>query len=70
MPVTSGPQVLEMIRSEEGMADIPVIFFTGKDDKESVTKVLSLKPEGYVLKSTGRKQLMEQIDAFFEKEES
>lgn len=38
MPVTSGAQVLEMIRSEPGTAHIPVIFLTGKDDSEGVRK--------------------------------
>lgn len=67
MPVTTGPQVLEMIRSEVGTSDIPVFFLTGKGDKESVTKVLSLKPEGYILKSAGQTQLMDQIANFFER---
>ena len=51
MPVTSGPQVLEMIRSESKVDSIPVIFLTGKGDRESVLKVLALKPDGYLLKS-------------------
>lgn len=66
MPITTGPQVLEMIRSESATSTIPVIFLTGKDDKESVTKVLALKPEGYILKNTGKKKLLEQIANFFE----
>ncbi len=66
MPVTTGPKVLEMIRSESATATIPVIFLTGKDDKESVTSVLSLKPEGYILKSAGKEKLLEQIANFFE----
>ena len=66
MPVTSGPQVLEMIRSESATASIPVIFLTGKDDKASVTSVLALKPDGYILKSAGKEKLLEQIQNFFE----
>lgn len=66
MPVTTGPQVLEMIRSESATSSIPVIFLTGKDDKESVTKVLSLKPQGYILKSVGKQKLLGQIADFFE----
>ncbi|MBR3561060.1 MAG: response regulator [Oscillospiraceae bacterium] len=54
MPVTSGAQVLEMIRSEPGTAHIPVIFLTGKDDSEGVRRVLELKPDGYILKSIDR----------------
>ncbi len=70
MPVTSGPQVLEMIRSEtgiDGVDNIPVIFLTGKGDRESVMKVLSLKPEGYLLKSLSRDQILKSVDDFFEK---
>ncbi len=31
MPVTTGPQVLEMIRSESATGTIPVMFLTGKE---------------------------------------
>ena len=67
MPVTSGPQVLEMIRSETKVDSIPVIFLTGKGDRESVMKVLSLKPDGYLLKSMPRDKLVAAVDDFFEK---
>lgn len=67
MPVTSGPQVLEMIRSETKVDTIPVIFLTGKGDRESVMKVLDLKPDGYLLKSTEREKLVAAVDEFFEK---
>ncbi|SHK47269.1 Response regulator receiver domain-containing protein [Selenomonas ruminantium] len=67
MPVTSGPQVLEMIRSETRLDSIPVIFLTGKGDRESVMKVLALKPDGYLLKSMERSKLVAAIDEFFEK---
>ena len=68
MPVTSGPQVLEMIRSETKVDSIPVIFLTGKGDRESVLKVLALKPDGYLLKSMERPKLIAAIDDFFEKQ--
>ena len=67
MPVTSGPQVLEMIRSETKVDSTPVIFLTGKGDRESVMKVLSLKPDGYLLKSMTRDKLVAAVDDFFEK---
>ena len=65
MPVVSGPQVLEMIRSEPRTAKIPVFFLTGKDDTESVARVLELKPNGYLLKSIGREEMLERLDEFF-----
>ena len=65
MPVTTGPQVLEMLRSEEETKDIPVIFLTGKSDKESVMAVVALKPEGYFLKNISKEELLEKLDEFF-----
>ena len=66
MPVTSGPQVLEMIKTESATSNIPVIFLTAKGDKDSVMKVLALKPEGYLLKSAGRDEILKMINDFFE----
>lgn len=65
MPVTSGPQVLEMLRSEKDTRDIPVMFLTGRNDKESVMKVLELKPEGYFLKTIEKDELLEKMSQFF-----
>ena len=65
MPVTSGPQVLEMIRSETKVGKVPVMFLTGKSDRESIMKVLALKPAGYLLKSLDRKQILATISQFF-----
>ena len=67
MPVTSGPQVLEMLRSDEDTKNIPVIFLTGKGDKQSVMAVVALKPEGYLLKSIEKEELLENLDNFFMK---
>ena len=67
MPVISGPQVLEMIRSETKVDNIPVMFLTGKGDRESVLKVLALKPEGYLLKSLNREQILASLIEFFDK---
>ncbi len=65
MPAASGPQVLGMLRSDVETKDIPVIFLTGKDDKESVMAVLSLKPEGYILKTVQKNELLSKIQEFF-----
>ena len=58
MPVVDGPQVLQMLRQEPATADIPVIFLTGIGTKEAVSRVMALKPDGYILKSTSREQLL------------
>lgn len=66
MPVCTGPQVLEMIRNETSTSDIPVIFLTSKSDKESVLKVVSLKPDGYLLKTKTPDEIRMAIADFFE----
>lgn len=68
MPVINGKQVLEMIRSEEDFRDTPVIFLTSKNDRESVLEVMSLKPEGYLLKTMPPAQIKAEISAFFERQ--
>lgn len=65
MPICSGPQMLQMIRSELKTESLPVIFLTAKGDKESVAQVLSLKPQGYLLKSMPPNSIIEAIDNFF-----
>lgn len=65
MPVTSGPQVLEMLRSDPETSSIPVIFLTGKSDKESVMAVVALRPEGYFLKDITKEELLEKLKEFF-----
>ncbi len=67
MPICDGKQVLEMIRAEVEFAKIPVIFLTNKNDKESVLSVSTLKPSGYLLKTTEPNQVVKIIDDFFEK---
>ncbi len=69
MPVCNGSQVLEMIRSEKDFADIPVIFLTSKVDKESVSKVIALKPEGYLSKSMSPETVKREVDHYFEKKD-
>ena len=65
MPVTTGPQVLEMLRSEEETRSIPVMFLTGKSDKQSVMSVVALKPENYFLKSIQKPELLEKLGEYF-----
>lgn len=61
MPIVDGRQTLEMIRSEEAMASIPVVFMTGKNDRESIESVIALRPAGYLLKPPNKNQMLERI---------
>ncbi len=68
MSEMDGFEVMEKLRSTEKGADIPVIFLTGKADKETVLKVMSLKPQGYLLKSMKQTDIVSAIDHYFETE--
>ena len=68
MPVTNGPKVLEMLRSESDSGSIPVMFLTGKSDRDSVMSVLDLKPVDYLLKTIDKTSLKAKLDEFFKKE--
>lgn len=68
MPVCDGPMVLEMMRSDSNLANIPVIFLTGKSDRDSVNKVLEMRPAGYLLKSMNPYQLVKAVEHFFEQQ--
>ena len=65
MPVLDGPKVLEMLKSESFSSSTPVMFLTGKNDKESVTNVIALKPADYLLKTISKDKLLLTLDAFF-----
>ena len=70
MPVCDGQQVLEMLRSEEALADIPIIFLTGKTDPETVRRLVALKPDGYLVKCLKPSQIKQKIDDYFERDRS
>ncbi len=65
MPITPGPQVMEMIRSEFNASEIPIIFLTGKSDRESIMNVMRLRPQGYLLKTMSRDDIVSAVDNFF-----
>lgn len=67
MPVVDGPQVLQMLRQEPATAHIPVVFLTGVGTREGVSRVMELKPDGYILKTTGRDDLLAYLDSKFKK---
>ncbi|MCR5655755.1 MAG: response regulator [Lachnospiraceae bacterium] len=65
MPVTTGAQIYEMLKSEPYSENIPVMFLTGKRDKDVIMEVMSLKPAGYLLKSITRHNLLLSLENFF-----
>ena len=68
MPIVDGRQFMQMIREDTEFQNIPIIFLTGKNDAQTVMDVMSLKPNGYLLKSMDAQKLHAAIDDFFKKQ--
>lgn len=64
MPIVDGSQIMQMLREDPEFHHIPIIFLTGKNDAETVKNVMSLKPDGYLLKSMNPQKLHAAIDDF------
>ena len=69
MPGLSGPEVLRVLKDEETTKDIPIIFLTGTDDKDSIVKVMSYHPQDYLLKTKGAADILRAVDTFFSENE-
>jgi CheY-like chemotaxis protein len=65
MPVTSGPQILEMLKSDVDTDEVPVMFLTGQQSRESVMTAMRLRPADYLLKSISKSELKEKLDNYF-----
>lgn len=68
MPVIKGPQILEMLRSEAHTKDIPVMFLTSKNDRDSIIQVMNLNPVNYLLKSLPQSEICGKIREYFEQQ--
>lgn len=64
MPFENGPTVLQKLRENEELADIPVIFLTGITDKDKIKEALALMPQGYLLKPIDVDKLFGIIERF------
>ncbi len=65
MPIVNGPQAYEMIKAEPSVGDTPIMFLSGKADRESIATAIHLKPVSYILKSLPAQELITTISHFF-----
>lgn len=70
MPVTSGPELFRMIRASQKMANTPIVFLTGQNDKRSIMEVMALHPDGYILKMTKLDEVQTYIARILEKNQA
>lgn len=68
MPLYDGPTTLRMIRQKERSKNIPVIFLTSRNDRESVLSIKDLNVERYLLKSLSFEEITEAVQEYFYKQ--
>ncbi len=66
MPGENGVEILTKLREDEKTACIPVVFLTGKNDTDTIRQVLSMKPQGYLLKPIEHEKLIGAIEKVLE----
>ena len=62
MPICDGKMTLEMIRADDDLKNIPVIFLTAVNDRANIEAVLKLKPAGYILKAPIKDKLIAEME--------
>lgn len=67
MPYINGEEMLIRFKSRNDTMGVPVIYLTGSADRDVVTKLISLKPAGYMLKPPNKQKLVELIDRILNK---
>ena len=66
MPVANGKQILEMIRSDDEMGKIPVVFLTSHNKTSDMIDVMKLNVQGYILKTNSASEILNQIKKVLE----
>jgi len=69
MPDIDGYEAIKGLKSSDKYGGIPVVFLTGKSDRESVVKGLSLGAADYVIKPFSATKLIESIETILNPDE-
>ena len=65
MPEINGYDLIKELRTIPEVKRVPIIFLTGKNDRDRVFSILQYKPDGYLLKSVTKDDLTDYIARFF-----
>ena len=66
MPELNGPEVFRRIRENEALNDTPVVFLTGITETKKIKEVLSMHPNGYLLKPVDYERLHQTLESLLE----
>ena len=61
MPDASGYDIIKRLKKEERLAHIPIMFLTGKNDRDSVKMAFSLGADDILFKPVNDKVLMDRV---------
>jgi len=61
MPVMTGPEMLEELKKDPGLMEIPVIMLTAESGKENVVQILKMGVKDYMVKPFKGEQLIERV---------
>lgn len=61
MPECSGEELFIRLRGQNSTKDIPIVFLTSVSDIATVKRLLDLKPDGYLLKSTMKADILKTL---------
>jgi len=61
MPEMNGKEVMKILKASPDTQDIPVVFLTAMDSRETVLELLTLEPAGYLLKPVNSAALFDTI---------
>jgi len=62
MPGMNGPEVCRILKQDDGMQDIPVVFLTSMDTPQTVIDGLEEGAEAYLTKPIGARDLLEEVE--------
>ena len=61
MPVMTGPEMLEELKKDPDLKEIPVIMLTAESGKENVVQILKMGVKDYMVKPFKGEQLIERV---------
>ncbi len=64
MPGESGTEVFKKLKANPKLHGIPIIFLTGVNDRDLISRALSLGPQGYLLKPVDKEKLLNSVEQF------
>ncbi|MEM9136581.1 MAG: response regulator [Cyanobacteria bacterium P01_F01_bin.42] len=64
LPGTDGREVLEMVKGNQAVTDIPIVIFTSSHNPKDVEFCYHKGANGYLIKPLGREKLTDTIQAF------